>query len=330
MKMKVKGKFLGLGAKLAAALFVFCGTTLVGCYSENDDVAIPYVESDPIYTITGVALDGSGMPLSGVQVSVASTSSSATKAVTDITTTGANGLYTISSKNNSLGKRIDNTATPNVGANQVTFTYKGKSITFTANLAAGASGGASIGTQNVVFVDNTVYPDDDRATYTFNVATTTKDFVKSSSSDPNLDIVNSGDSKENYSLTLVLPAGTKYQTSIATAFTNAPVNAKEALTAYAKEVIGDVTDNVVNTDYLYAFDLPARSFLKTLTVTAIYETKTYTFTYKGVNYPVTFTKYGAYTFSREYDSWDHNHGHGHGHGHGEDYNAGGGIVDGVN
>ncbi len=327
MKMKVKGEFLGLGAKLAAALLVFCGTTLVGCYSENDDVAIPYVESDPIYTITGVAMDATGKPLSGVQVSVQTAS---TKAVVDITTTGTNGLYSISSKNNNLGKRIDNTATPNVGANTVIFTYNGKTYTFTVNLDAGSSGGASIGTQNVVIAGDYAFPDDVLPTYTLNETSTQKAFVHSSTTEPDLYIVNDNDSKKDYSLTLILPEGTKYQTTIDAAFASAPSNAKEALVAYAKETIGDITDEVLDKDYLYSFDLPARSYLNTLTVNAIYATKTYTFAYKSVNYVVKFTKYGAYTFSREYASWDHSHGQGHGHGHGEDYNAGGGIVDGVN
>lgn len=330
MKMKVKSKFLGLGAKLATALLVFCGTVLTGCYSENDDVAIPYVESDPIYTITGVVLDGTGRPLQGVAVSVASNGPSS-RAIADISSTGANGLYSISSKNNKYGKRESGTNAPNKGDNTVTFNYNGQTISFTVNLETGVSGGASIGTQNVVFVEGgTTLPE--LPSCTVKEVPSSKTVTYTSTSDPNLDIVNMNDVEKTYSLNVILPEGSKFVAgkSIEEAFANVtPANIKDGLIAYAKVQIGDVKE-ITNMDYPYEFKLPARSFLDKLIVNSFMSTKTYTITYSNTPYVIEFTKYGTYTVNREYASWDHSHGHGHGHGHGEDYNAGGGIVEGLN
>lgn len=327
--MKVKSKFLGLGAKLAAALLVFCGTVLTGCYSENDDVAIPYVESDPIYTITGVVLDGAGKPLQGVAISVSSGPS--TRAVADITNTGADGLYSISSKNNKYGKREANTATPNKGENSVSFTYNGETVTFKVNLEEGASGGASIGTQNVVFIEGgSTLPE--LPSCSVAEVSSTKTATYTSAEDPKLDIVNMNDVEKTYSLNVILPEGSKFADgkSIEEAFAKVtPADIKEGLIAYAKVQIGDVK-GITDMDYSYEFKLPARSFLDKLIVNSFMSTKTYTITYSGTSYVIEFTKYGTYTVVREYASWDHSHGHGHGHGHGEDYNAGGGIIEGLN
>lgn len=331
MKMKMKSKFLGLSAKLAMALFVFCGTTLTGCYSENDDVAIPYVESDPIYTITGIAMDPSGKPVSGVEVSVSSSTAVAvagTKAVANITTTGANGMYSISSENDAYGKRINNGVTPNKGSNTVKFSKDGKTVEFTVTLAEAGEGGASIGTQNVVIGADFNLPEIPGFKMTMGeVVKKVKTYT--SAEDPNLDIVNSNDMKQDYSLNIMIKQGSVYEITVEDAFASAPADVKADLIAYAKTNIGNVNE-VEDASYMYNFDLPARSYLMSLTATGFATPYQYDITYAGVTYTVKLTNYGSYVFSREYGSWDHSHGHGHGHGHGEDYNAGGGIVEGLN
>lgn len=326
--MKVKSKFLGLGAKLAAALLLVCGTaTLTGCYSENDDVAIPYIAEDPIYTITGVVMDTQGKPMSGVKVGV-SNSGAATRAVTDITTTGADGLYSISSKNDEYGKQIKKGDTPIAGENIVTFTTAdGKSVFYKVTLQAAGVGGSSIGTQNVVIGEDINLPlVPEFVLVTEGPKAKTETFTSEKYKD--LEIANTNDVTGKYSLNLWYKAGSVYEVTIEDAFASAPSDVKASLINYAREKIGNVTE-LTEQNNVYEFTLPSMCYLTQITTTAFVTDNVATVKYDGKEYVVKYKNYGNYTFNYSYGSWSHGHNPGHGHGHGEDFNAGGGIVESI-
>lgn len=330
--MKVKSKFLGLTTKLAAALLVLGGTTLTGCYSENDDVKVPFVEPDPVYTITGVALDEKGMPLEGVAVSILSTyTNTRSRATGDILVTGKNGLYTVSSKNNKLGKRISDNTAPYAGENTVKFLYKGKEVSYKVNLATGAAGGASIQTRDVVFAAESGIVLEGTIEHTLATESNSKVVTFKPDTNPELaDYQNTSDSEVDNTIDITVKKGVKFVAgkSIDEAFAGvADADTKAALIAYAQETIGSIVA-IADMVYPFQFKLPGKSYLSALNVVTVYETCKYVFTYQGVNYPVEFLKLGEYQVNREFASLGH--AHGHVHGHSGSFNAGGGIMDALN
>ncbi len=329
--MKVKGKFLGLATKLAAVLLVL-GTTLTGCYSENDDVRVPFVEPDPIYTITGVALDEKGQPLEGVGISVKSSyTSTKSRAVSDVLTTGKNGLYIISSKNNKLGKRISDNTAPYVGTNEVTFAYKGKTYTYNVSIGAGEAGGTSIQTRDIVIATESGIVLEEPITHTESAEVTNKLVVfKPDTSEELKAYQNTSDSEVDCNITVTLKRGVNFVSgkTIEAAFAGvADADVKTALTTYAATTIGSISA-IEDMTYEFAFKLPSKSYLSALNVTTVYEKCKYVFTYKSVNYEVEFFRLGQYQISRDYASLGH--AHGHIHGHSGSFNAGGGIMEALN
>ena len=128
--MKKKSLF-GLNVKLALMLVAICGM-FASCYEKEELTVEKPSTTAPVYEITGVVCDETtGTPLSGVSVSGA-------------TTTDANGIYSLSSKNDKV----------KAGLNVLTFSKEGyKTVTTSIYLEAIENG------QTAAYkVDAALYP----------------------------------------------------------------------------------------------------------------------------------------------------------------------------
>lgn len=318
MKMKVKSRFLGIGAKLALILLVAGSSILTSCYKENDDVTLPYVAPDPIYVVKGQVTDINGAGMSGVTVTLGTVTA----------TTDATGNYTITSVNSATGVHQSG---PTAGAQTIVFSktgYISKSPSVTITAVANGSTGFTV--VNAILSITAL---DANVTYASTAASVVKvkDYI--STDYDQLDLINATNSAINVDVIFNnVTVGRRFVISIDAAIaavTNSGLTADEiaALKLKMGEIVGTATGYYSGTETI-TLNIPPSTYLDKITLTGAIITTTYTIVYKGITYTVKVEEVNNYVFAPAYGSISHSHGHGHGHG--GDLNAGGGIVDGIN
>lgn len=316
----MKSKFFGLSAKLALAILAV-GTTLTSCYdSENGDVTKPYKAPGAIYSFVGtVTNDITGAAVSGAKVTLSG--------VTGEATTDVNGAYQI------IVKAADGAG---LDGGNITITVAATSDYTTASTSVNATklaaGQAATYYNNVVVNYTKFLPDGLKATSSSN---TTADDVILSGEDPEyvgLDIMNDTNEPLLVTRNFIVGKGTivESQNPIVYEWATSKAVSADVLAAVRNYINGDLggiapTQKFEKNKVSYSILVAPMSALKNVTISYLYEVKTYEFTYGTEKITVKTKRIVKVSFDYAETSFAHYHGHGHGHGHGGDLNAGGGI-----
>lgn len=315
--MKMKSKFFGFTAKLAMAILAV-GTMFTSCYdSENGDVTKPYKAPDAVYSFIGTVTNNiTGTPVKGASVALSG-------AVTATATTDENGVY-------QAVVQIDGGA-----EGTVTVTVAAKAGEYEANSAnisvQKMSNGQAITYYKDVVVNYTEYiPEGLKVSSSSK--TDAKDVVLSGEDEkyPGLDIMNRDSEPLLITRNFIVKQGTVVESQDPVVYTLTKAVSTEVLDAVRNYINADLggvapTKEFGEKTMPYSILVAPMSALKNVTVSYLYEDKTYDFTYGSDKIKVTTRRIVSVSFDYSETSFNHYHGHGHGHGHGDDLNAGGGI-----
>ena len=315
--MKMKSKFFGVTAKLAIAILAV-GTMFTSCYdSENGDVTKPYKAPDAVYSFIGTVTNNiTGAPVSGASVALSG-------AVTATATTDANGVY-------QAVVQIDGGAE---GVVTVAVAAKaGEYEAASANIdVQKMSNGQAITYYKNIVVSYTEYIPDGLK-YTTSSKTDAKDVVLSGENEeyPGLDIMNRDSEPLLITRNFIVNEGTVVVSQDPEVYTLTKAVSAEVLDAVRNIINADLGGVAPTKEFgkkttPFSILVAPMSALKNVTVSYLYEDKTYNFTYGSDKITVVTRRIVSVSFDYSETSFNHYHGHGHGHSHGDDLNAGGGI-----
>lgn len=315
----MKSKLFGLNAKLALAVLAV-GTMFASCYdSENGDVTKPYKAPEAVYTIVGTVTNNvTGAPVAEADISMTGVITG--EAVTDALGTyqiiakvdgGVNGEVTISVAGHSDYEATSSTFKVEKIANgQAVTYYKNLMVNYTSYLPEGLK----VTTSTVTESQDTEYSGEKDAEH-YEVG---------------LDIINNTNEPLLVKKNFIVSEGAIVTEDSQNVFGFATKSVDDVKKAISDYITADLkkapTKDYEAVTKTYDILVAPLSALKSVTVSYLYETKTYNFTYATDTYVVKVQRIVKVTLSNEQTSISHYHGHGHGHGHGGDINAGGGIL----
>lgn len=318
--MKMKSKFFGLSAKLALAILAV-GTTLTSCYdSENGDVVKPYVAPDAVYSFMGTVTNNiTGAPVEGATVTLSG-------GVNVTATTDVNGVYqavvkvnggtdaavtvAVAAKAGEYDAATATIAVEKIANGQAVAYYKNLQVNYTAFLPEGLTVSTSSNTE----ANDVILSGED------------EQYI-------GLDIMNDTNEPLLVTRNFVVNDGTVVtsQNPVVYTWTSSRAVSEDVLDAVRTYVNGDLgaapTEKFGTKKLAYSILVAPMSALKNVTVSYLYENKTFDFAYGSETIQVKTKRIVSVSFDYSETSFGHYHGHGHGHGHGEDLNAGGGIFE---
>ena len=317
--MKMKSKLFGFNAKLALAVLAV-GTMFASCYdSENGDVTKPYKAPDAVYTFVGTVTNNvTGAPVADADITLSG-------AVDKTAKTDAQGTYQVVVKANGglQGNVTINVAgTNDYEAASATVTVEtienGQAVTYYKNIMVNYVGylpeGLKVTTASSLDVVDDLYSGEEGA----------DNYVLG------LDIMNKDSEPLLVKRTFIVSEGAIVTEDSQNVFGFATKSSDEVKNAICDYITNDLckapAKEFQSTSLPYEILIAPLSALKSVTVSYMYETKSYNFTYGNEEYTVKVQRVVKVNLSNEQTSFSHYHGHGHGHGHGDDINAGGGIL----
>lgn len=317
--MKMKSKLFGLNAKLALAVLAV-GTMFASCYdSENGDVTKPYKAPAAVYTFVGTVTNNvTGAPVADANITLSG-------AVDKTATTDAQGTYQVIVKadgglQGSVTISVAGTSDYDAASASVTLEKieNGQAVTYYKNLIVNYTSylpeGLTVTTSTVTESQDTEYSGEPDAEH-FEVG---------------LDIINQTNEPLLVQKNFIISEGAIVSEDSQNVFGFATKSADDVKEAIRNYIIADLqkapTKEYAKVTKTYDILVAPLSALKSVTVSYLYEVKTYNFTYANDEYTVKVQRIVKVTLSNEQTSISHYHGHGHGHGHGGDINAGGGIL----
>lgn len=316
--MKMKSKFFGVTAKLAIAILAV-GTMFTSCYdSENGDVTKPYKAPDAVYSFIGTVTNNiTGAPVPGASVALSG-------AVTATATTDANGVY-------QAVVQIDGGAEGAVTVAVAAKAGEYEAASDIINVQKMSNGQAITYYKNLV-VNYTEYIPDGLQVSTSSKTDAKNVVLSGEEGDENigLDIMNRDSEPLLVTRNFLVNEGTVVvsQDPEVYVFTKTiPTGVISAVRDYINADLGGIapSETFVEKRMPFSILIAPMSALKNVTVSYLYEDKTYNFTYGSDKITVVTRRIVSVSFDYSETSFNHYHGHGHGHGHGEDLNAGGGI-----
>lgn len=319
----MKSKLFGLNAKLALAVLAV-GTMFASCYdSENGDVTKPYKAPKAVITIAGTVTNNvTGAPVEKAGVSLSGDITSEEQKLTD--KLGSYQFVKQIQGGTKAGQKVSVNVAGTSDYEAVTETIDldniedGQSVTYYKNLMVNYTSylpeGLKVTTSTMTESQETEYSGE-------------KD---SEHYEVGLDIINKTNEPLLVKKNFIVSEGaivTEDKQNVFDFTTKSADDVKKAIrdyiTADLKKAPTKEYDTVTKT---YDILVAPLSALKSVTVSYLYEIKTYNFTYATDTYVVKVQRIVKVTLSNEQTSISHYHGHGHGHGHGGDINAGGGIL----
>lgn len=314
----MKSRFFGVTAKLAIAILAV-GTMFTSCYdSENGDVSKPYKAPEAVYSFVGTVTNNiTGTAVAGASVSLSG-------AVTATATTDENGVYQAVVK---VDGGAEGTVTVTVAAKAGE--YDAKSVTINVEKM---SNGQAITYYKDVVVNYVEYlPEGLKVSSSSK--TDVKDLVLSGENEeyPGLDIMNRDTEPLLITRNFVVNTGAVVISQDPVVYTWTRAVSEEVLEHIRKYINADLgqdpTQNFTKDTIPFSILVAPQSALKNVTVSYLYEDKTFNFTYGPDKITVKTQRIISVSFDYSETSFSHYHGHGHGHGHGGDLNAGGGIFE---
>lgn len=314
--MKMKSKLFSFSAKMALAILAV-GTVFASCYdSENGDVTKPYVAPDAMYTFVGTVTNHiTGAPVANASVALSG-------AIEGTATADENGVYQI--------VKAVNGGTSGAVTITVAGTASYDSKTATVSIEKIANGQAVTYYKDIV-VNYTEFIPEGMVVSSSNK--TEGEDVTMSGEDPDyvaLDIMNKSDEPLLITRTFIVRQGAIVDPgSEDDIYSFAQTKSTDDVIAWIKDYIkNDLGEEPTKTfktaNMVYNILIAPQTALKNVTVSYLYEYKTYNFSYAGEDYTVTVKRIVKVTFENEQTTFAHYHGHGHGHGAGD--NSGGGIM----
>lgn len=314
----MKSKSFSVTAKLALAILAV-GTMFTSCYdSENGDVTKPYKAPEAVYSFVGTVTNNiTGTAVAGASVSLSG-------AVTATATTDENGVYQAVVK---VDGGASGTVTVAVAAKANE--YDAASATITVEKM---SNGQAITYYKDVVVNYTEFLPDG-LNVTSSSKTDAKEVVLSGEDEkyPGLDIMNRDSEPLLITRNFVVDKGAVVVAQNPVVYTWTRAVSAEVLEAIRKYIDADLgatpTEAFEKVTRPFSILVAPQSALKDVTVSYLYEDKAFTFTYGSETVTVSTRRIVSVSFDYSETSFGHYHGHGHGHGHGDDLNAGGGFFE---
>ena len=317
--MKMKSKLFSFSAKMALAILAV-GTVFASCYdSENGDVTKPYVAPDAMYTFVGTVTNHiTGAPVANASVALSG-------AIEGTATADENGVYQI--------VKAVNGGTSGAVTITVAGTASYDSKTATVSIEKIANGQAVTYYKDIV-VNYTEFIEEGM-TVSSSVKTESEDLQLSGEPEADhysveLDIMNKSDEPLFITRTFTVKKGVVVDPdSENNIYSFTQTKSTDDVIAWIKNYIkadlgAEPTKDFETENVAYNILIAPQTALKNVTVSYLYEYKTYMFSYDGNDYTVTAKRVVKVTFANEQTTFAHYHGHGHGHGNGD--NAGGGII----